>query len=59
MKVLNIIIEILTSPFTILFRTKAQKNISKRVNPFLVLAISLLIVAIVLFIFHYEELFKL
>ena len=42
MKVLNIIIEIITSPFTILLRTKAQRNTSKFVKPIVVLAIALL-----------------
>ena len=57
MKVLSTIIEILTSPFTFLYRTKASKN-AKNVNVFLVLFISLLITAVLLVIFYYSRLFK-
>ena len=58
MKVLNIIIEIITSPFTILLRTKAQRNTSKFVTPIVVLAIALLITCAMLFLFYYKELFR-
>lgn len=59
MKIINLIIEIITSPFTILFRTKAQRNTSKSVKPLVVLAISLVILAALLMLFYYKELFKL
>ena len=59
MKVINIIIEIITSPFTLLFRTKAQRNFSKPVKPLIVLAISLVITAALLMLFYYKELFNL
>ena len=58
MKILSLIVEIITSPFTILFRTKAQKNSSRVVSPLLVLLISLAITAICLILFYYKELFK-
>ena len=58
MKVFNIIIEILTSPFTILFRTRAQRNTSKVVKPIFVIAIALLITCAILFLFYYKELFR-
>lgn len=58
MKVLNIIIEIITSPFTILLRTKVQRNTSKFVKPIVVLAIALLITCAMLFLFYYKELFR-
>lgn len=57
MKVISAIIEALTSPFTLLFRTKATKNNNKEVNIFLVLLISLVITAAVLLIFYYKRLF--
>ncbi|RIA64751.1 hypothetical protein EI71_01942 [Anaeroplasma bactoclasticum] len=59
MKVINLIIEIITSPFTILFRTKAQRNFSKPVKPLVVLGISIVITAALLMLFYYKELFKL
>lgn len=59
MKVINIIIEIITSPFTLLFRTKAQRNFSKPVKPLIVFAISLVITAALLMLFYYKELFNL
>ena len=58
MKVLNIIIEIITSPSTILLRTKAQRNTSKFVKPIVVRAIALLITCAMLFLFYYKELFR-
>jgi hypothetical protein len=58
MKILNIIIEIITSPFTLLFRTKAQKNSgSKNVNMIFVFLFSLLVVLTILFFCYYERLF--
>lgn len=59
MKILNLIIEILTSPFTLLFRTKAQRNISKPVKAVVVFSISIVIVAALLMLFYYKELFNL
>lgn len=59
MKVFNIIIEVLTSPFTFLFRTKTQRTISKAVKPIIVLAISIFIVAALLFLLYYKELLNL
>jgi len=57
MKILNIIIEIITSPFTLLFRTKAQKNSGKNVNMVFVFLFSLLVVLTLLFFCYYERLF--
>ena len=59
MKILNLIIEIISSPFTLLFRTKAQRNLSKPVKAVVVFAIALLITAALLMLFYYKELFKL
>ena len=59
MKILNLIIEIITSPFTLLFRTKAQRNISKPVKSVVVFAIALVITAVLLMLFYYKELFNL
>lgn len=58
MKILNLIVEIITSPFTILFRTKSQKISSKNVSPLLVLLIALAITATCLILFYYKELFE-
>lgn len=59
MKILNLIIEIITSPFTLLFRTKAQRNFSKPVKSVVVFAIALVITALLLMLFYYKELFNL
>lgn len=59
MKILNLIIEIITSPFTLLFRTKAQRNFSKPVKSVVVFAIALVITAVLLMLFYYKELFNL
>ena len=48
--VISTIVEVIASPFTLLFRTKAQKNSGNKVNIFLVVLLSLLIVATLLFL---------
>ena len=58
MKIINLIIEILTSPFVVLFRANAKPNPNKIVKPLLVLAISLAVVAVLFFIVYYEVIFK-
>jgi hypothetical protein len=55
--VISTIVEVIASPFTLLFRTKAQKNSGNKVNIFLVVLLSLLIVATLLFLAYYERLF--
>ena len=55
--VISTIVEAITSPFTLLFRTKTQKNSGKNTNIFVVLILSILIVAAILFFAYYERLF--
>ena len=56
--VLSTILEIIASPFTLLFRTKSQKSSGKKTNIAVVVLVSLLIVATMLFFAYYERLFK-
>ena len=58
MRVINTIIEILTAPFNILFRTNSKPNPNKVVNPFLVLFLSLLVVAGLVLYYYFEVIFK-
>lgn len=58
MRVLNIIIEILTAPFNLLFRTNSKPNPNKVVYPLLVLFISLLIVGILVLIYYNGVIFR-
>ncbi len=58
MKVLNTIIEILTAPFNLLFRANASPNQNRKVKPLLVLLISLVILAGLIFAFYYGVLFN-
>ena len=58
MKILSIIVEVLVSPFTFLFRTKAQKNnSSNKTNIFIAALVAILITAILIFIYYYERIF--
>lgn len=58
MKIINLIIETLFAPFILLFRANAKTNISKKVKPFFVLIIALIIVAALVFLFYFEEIIK-
>ena len=57
MKVFNFIIEILTAPFTLLFRSNAP-NQNKNVKPIVVLLISLAVVVALVFAYYYGVIFK-
>lgn len=58
MKILNIIVEILTAPFVLLFRANAKPSPNKNVNPIIVLLISLVVIAALIFLVYYEVIFK-
>ena len=58
MKILNFIVELLTSPFVLLFRSNAKPGTNKAVKPLIVLGIALVIVAILVFIVYYEVIFE-
>ena len=58
MKILNFIVEILTSPFTILLRSNAKPGTNKAVKPLIVLGISLAILVVLILIVYYEVIFK-
>lgn len=58
MKILNTIIEIITSPFTILLRANAMPDPNKKVKPLLVLFISLIIVAVLILLIYREVIFQ-
>ncbi len=58
MKIINIIIEILTSPFVLLFRANAKPSPNKVVKPLLVLLVSLLVLAIFILLVYFEVFFK-
>ena len=58
MRILNIIIEILTAPFNLLFRTNSKPNPNKVVNPWLVLLISLVFVGVLVLLYYHEVIFR-
>ena len=58
MKIVNLIIEILTAPFVTLFRANAKPSPNKSVNPLIVLLISLVVIAALIFIVYSEVIFK-
>ena len=58
MKVFNFNIEILTAPFTLLFRSNAAPNQNKNVKPIVVLLISLAVVVALVFAYYYGVIFK-
>ena len=58
MKILSIILEVLVSPFTFLFRTRAQKtNSNFKMNIFIVGLIAIFITAVLIFLYYYERIF--
>lgn len=58
MKIVNLILEILTAPFSLLFRANAKPSPNKVVKPIFVLLISLAIVVLLILIVYYEVIFK-
>lgn len=58
MKIVNFIIEFLTAPFNALIRSNAIPNPHKEVKPLIVFFLSLIITAILVFLFYYEVLIK-
>ena len=58
-KIFNIVILVLTAPFNILLKSNAISNPNKQVKTLVVLGISVVIVAVVIFIYYYAgEVFK-
>ena len=58
MRIVNIIVEVLTAPFNLLFRTHSKPNPNKVVNPWIVLLISLVLVSALVLIYYYGVIFK-
>ena len=58
MKILNLIVEIITAPFNLLFRANASPNQNKTIKPLVVLAISAVIVIALVFAYYYGVMFK-
>lgn len=58
MKVIDFIINLLISPFTIVFKLKNNQGVRKEVKYIWVLLISLLILAVCILIAYHTELFK-
>ena len=58
MKVIDYIIEILTAPFNLLFRSNAAPNQNKTVKPIVVFLISAIIVVGLVFAYYYGVIFK-
>ena len=58
MRILNIIIEVLTAPFNLLFRTSTVNNPNKTVKPLIVLLLSLVLVAGLVLLYYYGVIFK-
>lgn len=59
MKILNLIIEIITSPFSFLFHSNVPfQNSSKLLKPIIVFGISLIITIILTFVFYGSYIFK-
>ena len=58
MKVINFIIEVLTAPFTLRFRSNATPNQNKNVKPIVVFLLSAAIVVALVFAYYYGVIFK-
>lgn len=58
MKVINYIIEVLTAPFNLLFRSNAAPNQNKNVKPIIVFFLSALVVVALVFAYYYGVIFK-
>ena len=58
MKILNFIIELLTSPFVLLLRSNAKPGTNKAVKPLIVFGLALVAVAVLVLIVYYEVIFK-
>ena len=58
MKIFNFIVELITSPFVLLLRSNAKPGTNKIVKPLIVFLISLVILAILIFIAYYEVIFE-
>jgi hypothetical protein len=58
MKIVNFIIELLTSPFVLLFRSNAKPGTNKVVKPLIVLGCALVAVALLIFLVYYEVIFE-
>lgn len=58
MRIINIIIEVLTAPFNLLFRTSTVNNPNKTVKPWIVLLLSLVLVAGLVLLYYYGVIFK-
>lgn len=58
MRIFNIIIEILTAPLNLIFRTSTVTNPNKTVKPWIVLLISLVLVAALVLFYYYGVIFK-
>ena len=58
MKIVNLIIEILTAPFVLLFRANAKPSPNKVVKPIFVLLIALALTALFILIVYNEVIFK-
>jgi len=58
--ILSTLLEIITSPFTLIFRSNAVSNPNKKVNIVLVATISLAITALIVFLYYYvyKDVFK-
>lgn len=57
--IFNVFIQVITAPFNLLLKSNAITNPNKKVEPWMVLLISILIVSIVIFLYYFaEELFK-
>ena len=58
MKIVNFIVELLTSPFVLLLRSNAKPGTNRIVKPLIVFVISLVILAVLIFIAYYEVIFE-
>ena len=58
MRIINIIIEVLTAPFNLPFRTSTVNNPNKTVKPWIVLLLSLVLVAGLVLLYYYGVIFK-
>lgn len=58
MRIINIIIEVLTAPFNLLFRTNAVNNPNKTVKPWIVLLLSLVLVAALVLYYYRGVIFR-
>ena len=58
MKIVNFIVEILISPFVVLFRANAKPSPNKVVKPIFVFLISAVVLAALILIVYHEVIFK-